>query len=121
MGVIGNTAVLVALGESVNFCPLPISQACVRHCACSLTSACPGFYVLLSLGTRKYKGHSVELLSEVGKEACGQPTRVAGKVGKFKNSIMAETTYIGVECVLELVLWFHMIWSVVTDHLSVQV
>lgn len=77
--------------------------------------------MLLSLGTRKYNGHSVELLSEVRKEAYGQPTRVAGKVGKFKNSTMAETTYFGVECVLELVLWFHMIWSIVTYHLSVQI
>lgn len=90
IGVTGNTTALVALEESVlhsRFLSFlrPVSGSVL------MTSVWPGFYVLSSLGTRKHNGCSIKLLSEIGKEACDQLTRVAGKIGEFQSSTVAET------------------------------
>lgn len=92
MGVTGNAAALVALAleESVLHSLFlsflrPVSGSVL------MTFVWPSFYVLSSLGTRKHDRCSIEFLSEIGKEACDQLIRVAGKVGKFQSSTVAET------------------------------
>lgn len=80
MGVTGNAAALVALEESV-----------LHSWFLSFLRPMSGSVLLSSLGTTKHDGCSIELLSETGKEACDQLIRVAGKVGKFQSSTVAET------------------------------
>lgn len=90
MGVTGNTAALVALEESVLHSWFLSFLRPVSGSVCSWLLSGQA-YMLFSLGTRKHGGCSIELISETGKEACDQFTRVARKVGKFQSSTMAET------------------------------
>lgn len=65
-----------------------LSQACVRQCAHDFCLA----RLLRVVQSRHQKAQWMEykLLSEIGKEACDQLTRVAGKIGEFQSSTVAE-------------------------------